>query len=342
MGCWIGTCGITNLPIRYDDKVVGLIIGNMLIGGNASGFVHASDAYVPVSFPLHGTYNDYGSMHIDWDKTNLELAKKIQKYHIDAAKKAGLTKVPEYGGAVDFPEDFDEFIENVISRDHYQFEARSFLHREKKSLYEAGLWVCHAWVWDILMEARQKIYHYDDVVTLSTLQNSADEWVDKTMDMVDAEISKIDIIEDKEKKEYHAFFNLIFRGDFILHESKNLFYYFQTRHCNFLKPLKGSNAWFLGNIKYEIINYMIELRDAKARNVEQNEINEIRKKIKVITDEISKILVFEIALEQLRKCLMPQPGRGSQDENLLLHLNLNHGVLKHTASKLQKYFDDEW
>lgn len=72
MGSWNGTCAVTRLPIFSGDPVVLIPIverpsydGGML--------VHSTDAWMPFSLPIRGTYNDYGSIEPveDWHTADL-------------------------------------------------------------------------------------------------------------------------------------------------------------------------------------------------------------------------------------------------------------------------------
>ena len=78
MGCWNGTCMISNLPIQYGDRVKLVILrGGISRKEHGSGYVYSHDMFTPSFFPISGQYNDYGmieSIDEDW---NYQL---IQKY----------------------------------------------------------------------------------------------------------------------------------------------------------------------------------------------------------------------------------------------------------------------
>ena len=59
MGCWNGTCALSNLPILEEDKIVLIPI----IGKGTS--------YEPIGLPIRGYYNDYGMIE---SITNPEVA----------------------------------------------------------------------------------------------------------------------------------------------------------------------------------------------------------------------------------------------------------------------------
>lgn len=71
MGCWNGTCLLSNLPIRYNERAVGYVIkynlhkDAMLIKLN--GVCYSHDYAKPISLPIRGMYDDYGGIE-DYEK----------------------------------------------------------------------------------------------------------------------------------------------------------------------------------------------------------------------------------------------------------------------------------
>jgi hypothetical protein len=53
MGCWNGTCGITQLPILSGEKVRLILIARVM---------QSDCLYYPVTIPIPGTYDDYGGV----------------------------------------------------------------------------------------------------------------------------------------------------------------------------------------------------------------------------------------------------------------------------------------
>lgn len=73
MGCWNGTCGLSNLPILHGDKVVCFIVKKDDYENKISHECYPWDHSSPLTFPLIGYYDDYGgieniepSPHIDF------------------------------------------------------------------------------------------------------------------------------------------------------------------------------------------------------------------------------------------------------------------------------------
>jgi len=59
MGCWNETCGLTNLPIRYNDEVVGFLL---LENSYPEIDYHCNGLYTLMSLPFTGKYNNYGCL----------------------------------------------------------------------------------------------------------------------------------------------------------------------------------------------------------------------------------------------------------------------------------------
>lgn len=63
MGCWNGTCGISNLPIKQGEEIVLFIVKEKnLFTCNGGGYCYPTDLFEPISLPIIGEYNDYGSI----------------------------------------------------------------------------------------------------------------------------------------------------------------------------------------------------------------------------------------------------------------------------------------
>lgn len=82
MGSWEGTCGVSQLPILYDEEVaLFILVKNNLtqrmskteeIGGG--GLVHPDSLYKPICLPIFGNYADYGMIDNIEDKGDVVLS----------------------------------------------------------------------------------------------------------------------------------------------------------------------------------------------------------------------------------------------------------------------------
>jgi len=76
MGCWNGTCMISNLPIISGEKIKLVILrGGISRKEHGSAYVYSHDIFTPSFFPLSGQYNDYGMIEgvdEDWNYKLIE------------------------------------------------------------------------------------------------------------------------------------------------------------------------------------------------------------------------------------------------------------------------------
>ena len=82
MGCWNGTCMISNLPIIYGDEIKLVLIrksysfDRLKVSG---GYVYPSDAFTPSFLPINGKYNDYGMIENVDEDWNYNLIENVYK-----------------------------------------------------------------------------------------------------------------------------------------------------------------------------------------------------------------------------------------------------------------------
>jgi len=76
MGCWNGTCFISNLPIMAGQPVVGFVIEYFSWSkgkGNYSGVCYPNDFANPFAMSFEGTYDDYGGIeNVDSDSVAIK------------------------------------------------------------------------------------------------------------------------------------------------------------------------------------------------------------------------------------------------------------------------------
>lgn len=97
MGCWNETCGISQLPILGGDKVK-LVV---LVGGNSdfisgSGTSYINEIWSPISIPISGEYNEYGSLTEDSiveDEASAMLFDSIKRYWTQSTHEEWLSYV---------------------------------------------------------------------------------------------------------------------------------------------------------------------------------------------------------------------------------------------------------
>jgi len=65
MGCWNGTCGITNLPIHHGEDIVFYILQENSFRespGFGTGICYSDELFSPLGLPIYGKYDDYGGI----------------------------------------------------------------------------------------------------------------------------------------------------------------------------------------------------------------------------------------------------------------------------------------
>lgn len=72
MGCWNGTCLISNLPIKAGEKVVAFIIEYASYDQLYSGTCYPWDYARPISLPIYAEYDDYGGIE-KFDEDSLAI-----------------------------------------------------------------------------------------------------------------------------------------------------------------------------------------------------------------------------------------------------------------------------
>lgn len=106
MGCWNGTCGISQLPIRCGDKVKTFLMLQSeyatQIGG--AGVCYSTAHFRPWFFAVDAEYNDYGSIeNIKPDWNSKYMLKTFQKW-----LKEGKVKILDDDAEINSP-DITEF-----------------------------------------------------------------------------------------------------------------------------------------------------------------------------------------------------------------------------------------
>jgi len=141
MGCWNGTCGISQLPIMAGDPVLAYLIMMFQYEdeNNFSGYCYPTGFASPLTFPIRAEYNDYGS--IDNIKDN---------YVIDIIKKQFTDKIGNLT--------VEQWIDKEVERDKVTVEInRTIGEGEPRMTAQGiGLWMCHAWLPDCFRKIKNE------------------------------------------------------------------------------------------------------------------------------------------------------------------------------------------
>ncbi len=109
MGCWNGTCMISNLPIMTGESVVGYAIEYSSFGYNSgaySGLCYSNDIARPLGLPFYGKYDDYGGIE-SIDDSSIAI-----KYLLHLFEESGLTELIE-----DIERDKKKIISNMTDKE---------------------------------------------------------------------------------------------------------------------------------------------------------------------------------------------------------------------------------
>jgi hypothetical protein len=86
MGCWVGTCGITGLPLPCGTPCVAFLLAKDRYDNFApAGYSMPQDAWQVVELPLFGKYNDYGALEKTREDANVRrlLESLPTNYRVD-------------------------------------------------------------------------------------------------------------------------------------------------------------------------------------------------------------------------------------------------------------------
>lgn len=81
MGCWNGTCMISNLPIMSGEKIKLIILQTFISKKeiSSSSFCYPTDLMFPTFLAISGKYNDYGNIKDIKKDWNYEIIEKVLK-----------------------------------------------------------------------------------------------------------------------------------------------------------------------------------------------------------------------------------------------------------------------
>lgn len=161
MGCWLGTCGVTRLPIYAGEPVYGLIITKKpwLIsklsprGTNASGLCGVLDEWELASPLFQGKYNDYGSID------DFPGSEQIIREAILQTLSAGLLPSNKFGEHLSDKDVMAEY-EGTVEATIKTFDGLLKIIERERGFYinrdgivlPLGLWMAHKDVVDILLK----------------------------------------------------------------------------------------------------------------------------------------------------------------------------------------------
>ena len=136
MGCWNGTCGLTGLPIFYDDPVIAMLIQREHAKMTPTP-CYPWTLWSPATLLVRSTYNDYGGIELDDSIKQRLLA--TQKDAARIMDKINFPDRDDYGYAYVAVDPF--IVEETDDQEHD-------LYRQPNK--DFALWLAHEQVFDDL------------------------------------------------------------------------------------------------------------------------------------------------------------------------------------------------
>lgn len=306
MGCWNGTCSISQLPILAGTKVKTILLlqSEFAHGIGGSGTCYITGYFRPWFFPVTAEYNDYGSIeNIEMDWNAQYMLETFQKW-----LKDGEVKILENDECEINSSDIEQFdkLEDVF--DCVERGALVFKNTGKTFDHESQKWVPAKGylkiamnmvlipVWESLLEESVR---FNNLPENNYYKKFGDDQKESAREAVNKARTK-------------------FNGHKEMDELEGCIYDIKVDR-------------YLGDIieeHYAFKHYKPTLYDPNTVTVE-----EFFKRV----DEIRSITS---SMTYLRKLFFPQTGQGSQSEELSFNKALINGMLKHIAERDKEM--EEW
>jgi len=301
MGCWNGTCGISQMAIRSGEPTIGfLMVRNPGDKWSANGHCYPTAYWCPLSLHIEGTYNDYGAIdNVDENDWNVEVAHKYivenmieqdvgeNKYHDIAVKKDDI-------GWKNLSEAMHEDrIELSIGTMYKQFYPNT-------TELQVGLMMVHRKVFDAII--KQGIDYWGGSITMDSLMKDGKDIVayfrenDKTIKgaITESEKALVEILMDHGMDMVHI----------------------KIGKDNHLSQITISNEGANFNVGKEYLRYLSERIYA----------GDTDEQLDVIIKKLAEFYIFQSAMSMMRKTWMPQAGAGGQTDESELYTAVNQAV----------------
>ncbi len=364
MGCWNETCGITQLPIQYEDPVrMFLLVEQKRTIIDEPVYYHSSDCWVPFGLPLKGTYNDYGGIEHKKDDHSKFLLSKIKKIMIEYPERMGSTllvkdatidlvlgrindgsfKVVEHEYQLaqmnewlkaerdKMPPEFDKF-KDFQNKDWVP-ESSTWAKAEDEIVKRSGaVYMYHMMVHEDVYQALinyPNTYRWESISLRKKLVTDAKDWyIDAKRRVSEREemAKELKACENDEAK-HLKLMKLDWAMDYADDNWNNAF-------AGTLTARGEDRAFCYSRMYKELIQEKIK------KGVEYDDL-----KMQVLINEMIDFAMFIYAMRSLRKSFAPQTGNGSQDAPLEFNKFLASTVVSHCEKKIAKnkeeYGDEE-
>lgn len=302
MGCWNGTCNISNMPIFKGDKVV-LIPLMKVHEGTAFNTCYPSDNFIPLGFPIIGYYNDYGGLYdIEISDVNREYFKSLDFYFVGCDEEEPYKRVKKY-------ENFEDFVNDVLCS-----VEGCYLDVTDMDIMQSDL------VKDGKTEVNYMMVHYDLYnALLSNMKNRKPYKEDKTFEVLQTEKFIADFNKELDTLVKVKSNSISNNGE--VDKAMQMLYKLIVRNLSNGIFNKG-DSFYEGRWNYFIEN-MIE---------DENIREEI---IKCAVDKY----IFMVVLSYMRKGYLCDSGCGSQSGETKLHMIMAEFIQSQVMKNAEQYED---
>ena len=302
MGCWNGTCNISNMPIFAGDKVVFIPLMKAH-DGVVFNTCYPTDNFIPLGFPIVGRYNDYGGLYdIEISDANQGYLKTLKFYFTGRDESEKYVRVREYPN-------FEDFVNNVlctVEGCYVDTENMDSVKSEKfeDNKAEVNFMMIHYDLYQSLMGNMRNRIPYGHSETLETLLKNKFSFV------FEDSLDKVKKVRDT-----------IFSMDGHYNEgAKMLFYMYLHNLSN--EIFNKADTFYT-----ERWNYFVESM------VEDESIRE--ELIKCAVDKY----IFMLVLSRMRKGYLCDSGCGSQSAETKLHLIMADFITSQVRKNAERYED---
>jgi hypothetical protein len=300
MGCWNGTCGLSNLSIRYNEpvKIVFLECDVQNVSCDGDGFCFNYKYGKPISHPISAKYNDYGYVEdVSDSELNEQFISQLRKYlNNDNLDFKDIQRIIRKG----------ENVYRGIHGEHYLgyilFKDSIFQELKKKSKYPIGYTKSYKSIvttYEGILQLQKQIPH--DVVNIAKNNSRAKRLYNlTTTDQIPWE----DLTDN---------FRITFCSDMAMLNISD--YYRETQKNDFLRDftrkIQGRAEGCYSSMRFA--QEVLSLHMVLGKN----------------NEEIMDLYLLQNFMDDLRKLWVPQGGSGSQDDNKDEHELLSKIILKH-------------
>lgn len=311
MGCWYGTCGVSQLPIMPgDDVVLFPLLVNEEREDGGHGFSYATDQYGQLSLPVYGKYDDYGSIEAaenNGQGVYLHVQALLERHWLTPKNKA-----------VSPPKDADEFV-----REHL-----------KEALYEGtGYMLVHRFIFEELITEIGSRIPYKKEKSFATLITEDMESLLHSFQALKEELPHLlkrqeELREAKKEAEENGETPQILTDEFLT----------VFRQVNAVKYMRleehyRSNSFvsrfYQSHLNKLTIGLLLETFVSAEPQLQSS-----------MKQAMVDFILFDEVMDVTRKLWTPQAGAGSQTTETFLQEIIAKQVLLQKEKRIQKYLQD--